>query len=118
VPITLEQSLRGGVYSIVGADCFVAGCIAFRVIFPRQKLYSGRKLRPGSLCQNALGDFPPLLGQLQARYFGEWGRFHTFELPQVEVWGNAAGAATMEIRFHCLYLGTDLSLLEAHALTI
>jgi hypothetical protein len=116
--ITLEQSLRGGVYSIIGADCFAAGCIAFRCIFPRQKLYSGRKLRPGNLCQNALGDFPPLQGQNQARYWGEWGRFHTFELPQFEVWGNAGGAVTLELRLHCLYLGVELSLLEANALTI
>jgi hypothetical protein len=116
--ITLEQSLRGGVYSIIGYDCFLAGCIASRIIFPRQKLYQGRKLRPGNLCQNALGDFPPLYGYNQARVFGEWGRFHTFELPQIEVWGNAAGAVTAELRIHAVYLGTDLSLLESGSITI
>jgi hypothetical protein len=116
--LTFEQSLRGGVYSIVGADAQVAGSIAHRAIFPRQKLYQGRKLRPGNLTLNAVGDFPPLYGQNQARIFGEWGRFHTFEPPQWEFWMNAAGAVTPELRMHLIYLGTELSLLEANAITI
>lgn len=116
--ITFEQSLRGGVYSICGAYFQGAGCIAARVIFPRQRLYQGRKLRPGHLVQNAVGDFPPMLGQYQSTIFGEWGRFHTFEPPQLEVWANAAGAVTIECRFRLVYLGTELSLLESGSLTI
>lgn len=116
--LTFEQSLRGGVYSVIGADAQVAGSIAHRAIFPRQKLYSGRKLRPGNLTLNAIGDFPPLYGYNQARVFGEWGRFHTFEPPQWEFLMNAAGAVTPELRMHLVYLGTDLSLLEANAITI
>jgi hypothetical protein len=117
-PVVFEQSLRGGVYSIVGADAVIAGGIAFRIVFPRQKLYSGRKLRPGNGLLGGVGNTPPLNGQLQSRYWGEWGRFHTFEPPQIELWMNAGGAVTVNWWWQLIYLGTDLSLLEASAMTI
>src|ERR1044072_1494449 len=49
--LTLSQSLRGGVYAVVG--CVVQGTNAafFRIIFPRYRLYRGRKLRPGGPMQ-------------------------------------------------------------------
>jgi hypothetical protein len=116
--LTFEQSLRGGVYSVVGARFQSAGCIAHRAIFPRQKLYQGRKLRPGDVALNAIGDFPPLYGYNQSRLFGEWGRFHTFEPPQWDVFANAAGAATGVLILDMIYLGTDVSLLDSGSVTI
>lgn len=110
--ITLIQSLRGGVYAVVGATMQGTNAAAFRIIFPRYRLYHGRKLRPGGLIQNALGDVvnnqmhPWIMG------LGEWGRFHTFELPQVEVLGTTAGAITYQIFLWLIFMGEDISQLS------
>lgn len=110
--ISLEQSLRGGVYSIISAECICTNGIFFRLIMPRQKMYKGRKLRPGWLCQNAAGDLEEARMQVNPFILGEWGRFHTFELPQVEIWAFTAGAQTAEVRLTLEYLGEAVSLLE------
>jgi hypothetical protein len=110
--ITLSQSLRGGVYAVVGAVCQITVGIAFRIVFPRYRLYNGRKLRPGNLCMQNIGDTPQDIPWDQQYWLGEWGRFHTFELPQVEFLANVAGAQTLELRMWCIYLGEDLSLLN------
>lgn len=110
--ITFEQSLRGGVYAIVGAEVQQSGAIAFRIVFPRYRLYHGRKLYPGWLCQQSLGDliYPQELGG--PLEWGEWGRFHTFEPPQLDLLNSAASAVTPEIRLWLVYLGEDVSLLS------
>lgn len=110
--ITLAQGLRGGVYAVVGASCFVANGLAFRLIFPRSKMYHGRKLRPGWLCNEALGDIDAAPIASDPFALGVWGYFHTFELPQIELFGNAAGAATQEIRLWLQYLGEDVAILN------
>lgn len=108
VVIAPEQSLRGGVYSVIGAECVAAASALFRLIFPRNRFYMGRKLRPGWLAQQALGDLPETRFHIDPTFMGEWGRFHTFELPQVEVYGAAATASiTAELRLWLAYLGTD-----------
>ncbi len=110
--ITLSQSLRGGVYAVVGAVCQGTNSVAFRIIFPRYRLYHGRKLRPGSLIQTAIGDvvnnqaYPPYMDM------GEWGRFHTFELPQAEVFGTAAVSTTYQLFLWLVYLGEEISQLN------
>lgn len=110
--IALDQGLRGGVYAVVGAACFCADMLAFRLVFPRQKMYHGRKLRPGWLGTNALGDLEEP-GIVTDRFrLGCWGYFHTFELPQIEVFGNAAGAAAQAIILWLQYLGEDVSILN------
>jgi len=110
--LTLSQSLRGGVYAVCHATMQGTNAAAFRIIFPRFRLYHGRKLRPGGLIQNAVGD--ALNNQFYPPYcsFGEWGRFHTFELPQIEVLGTTAGAITYQVFLWLVYLGEDLSLLQ------
>lgn len=109
VVLTMEQSLRGGVYSLVGAECVAAASALFRLIFPRSRFYNGRKLRPGWLCQQAIGDLPEARMHIDPFYLGEWGRFHTFELPQVELYGAAATATiTAELRLWLAYLGQDM----------
>jgi hypothetical protein len=116
--ITLSQSLRGGVYAVVGATVQGSNAVAFRIIFPRYKLYQGRKLRPGFLTQNAVGDV--VNNQMNPWIFamGEWGRFHTFELPQIEVLGTAANSTTYQAFLWLVYLGEDVSLLNYGASTI
>lgn len=110
--LTLAQGLRGGVYAVVGARCFCADALAFRLIFPRSKMYHGRKLRPGWLGVNALGDQEAPRVATDPFCFGVWGYFHTFELPQIELFGNAAGAATQEVRLWLQYLGEDVAILN------
>jgi hypothetical protein len=70
--------------------------------------YNGRQLRPGGLIQNtaALNPMPN-----QRFGFGEWGRFHTFELPSIQIYSDAAGG-TYEVRLELTYLGQSNSLLQ------
>lgn len=110
--ITLSANLRGGVYAVVGATVQGANAAFFRIIFPRAKLYNGRKLRPGGFAQTAIGD------QLNQQFdpwqmaMGEWGRFHTFELPQIEVFGTLASSITYQVFMWLVYLGEDPSLMN------
>lgn len=110
--LTFSQSLRGGAYSVVGATVQGTNAAFFRMIFPRYKLYNGRKLRPGGPIQNAVGDF--INSQIQPWMIGlgEWGRFHTFEPPTIEVLGTTAGAITYQGFLWLVYLGPDESLLQ------
>jgi hypothetical protein len=105
VPLTFEQSLRGGVYSVVGADVEFPTTIAYRVVFPRNPLYNGRRLRPGGITFPALGVYIPQYGIPQARIWGEFGRFHTFEPPQIEILSTASAAIAPVVYLHLVYLG-------------
>lgn len=112
--LTMEQSLRGGVYSVVGAEVVGSGSFAFRFLPARSRFYKGRRLRPGWLCQQAIGDLPENRMHIDPMYLGEWFRFHTFELPQLEVY-SIAGSSTIthEVRLYLAYLGMDeFSLLD------
>lgn len=111
--ITFEQSLRGGVYAVVGAECQGAALIAFRLIFPRYRLaYGVRKLRPGWMCQQAIGDliYPQQMTGPMA--WGEWGRFHTFEPVQMESVMTTGANTTHELRLWLVFLGEDVGLLQ------
>lgn len=113
--LTFEQTLRGGVYSIIGAECVGSGTALWRLIFPRSRFYMGRRIRPGWLAQQAIGDLPENRMLFDPMYLGEWGRFHTFEPPQVEVF-SVAGSSSIahEFRLYLAYLGQDEgSLLDA-----
>lgn len=87
--ITMEQALRGGWYSVVGAEMFEANTLAFSLNFPRMPLINGRKLFPGNVCSQARGNYPL---HPDPSFMGWWGTFHSFELPQISIWANAAGA--------------------------
>ena len=105
--VVMERDLYNGVYAVVGASCVAANAIAFRIRFPDQKQVRGKQHRPGGLVQNALGAEP---WKAQFRGLGEWGRFHTFTLPEIQFFGDAAGG-TYEVRLDLLYLGESPSLL-------
>lgn len=110
--ISLTANPRGGVYAVVRATCQqAADTLAFRIIFPRHPFYRGRKLRPGWCAQNAAGDFDDVITQINPYHLGVWGWFHTFELPQVEVFATTSAAMTPIVRLWCIYLGGDESLL-------
>jgi hypothetical protein len=106
--LTFERDLLNGVYAVVGANVVAANALAFRLRFPDQPNARGKQHRPGGLVQDtaALAPWPAQFGG-----FGEWGRFHTFTPPEVQVFADAAGG-TYEVRLDLLYLGRDEALLR------
>ena len=112
--LSFSQSLRGGVYSVIGGFVQGTNSAAWRLIFPRNKMYRGRRLRPGGLIQNAIGDVLPNCIHPLAAAWGEKGRFHTFELPTIEVFGTAAASTTYQAFLILKYLGQDRSLLDQY----
>lgn len=107
--LAAERDLFNGVYAVVGAQVVAANAIAFRLFFPSGRSIEGRQLRPGGLVQQAIGDFP---WEAQSRGLGEWGRFHTFELPSIQFLADAAGG-TYDVYLDLVYLGSDRDLLFA-----
>lgn len=108
--ITFERDLLNGVYSVVGANVVAPNAIAFRLRFPDSPAINGKQLRPGGLVQNAIGDSPL---SLQRYGMGEWGRFHTFSPPEIQIAADAVGG-TYEIRLDLIYLGSDLGLVRTY----
>ena len=112
--LTFSQSLRGGVYAVVGGVVQGTDAVAWRIIFPRNKMYHGRRLRPGGLIQNAIGVVinnqidPWVMG------LGVLGYFHTFELPTIEVLGATAAAITYQVYLWLVRLGEDVSILNQY----
>lgn len=100
--ITLADGLKGGYYTLCGANCFDAGVLAVRFQFPRQPLVEGRQLRPGILAQEAIGNTPFLLNN---GGFGPLGAFDSDELPSIEVFANATGASAQVLRLDLIYHG-------------
>lgn len=105
--IVMEQDLLNGVYAVIGASFVAAAALAFRFRFPDQPANRGKQYRPGALVQEstATSPFAGFRGGM-----GEWGRFHTFTLPQVQFLADAAGG-TYEGRLDLLYLGESEGLL-------
>lgn len=100
--ITFAENLKGGVYSVVGVEAQAAGLIFFRLNFPKMPLYQGRKLYPGNFGLEAVGNTSWIAG---INAWGEWGRFHTFETPQLAVYSNTGGGTAIEGRMDLVYLG-------------
>lgn len=105
--LVFERDLLNGVYAVVGAHVVAANALAFRFRFPDARPYRGKVLRPGGLVQNAANLAP---WTAQRGGFGEWGRFHTFSPPEMQILADAAGG-TYEVRLDLLYLGKDENLL-------
>jgi hypothetical protein len=77
-------------------------------------MYNGRALRPGDIVSNASGDYPWYPHPHQNYPFGVWGKFHTFELPQIEFWSQTrSDNPTLEGRLFLVKLSdtTDPSFL-------
>lgn len=110
--LTFTSNLRGGVYAVVGAQLQGSNGSFFRLLFPRYKLYGGQRLRPGGPLQNAVGNVTQNQSYPWNLDMGEWGRFHTFELPQCEVFGTLASSTAYVLYLTLVFLGEDLSLLQ------
>lgn len=106
--ITFERDLINGVYAVLGCSTVLATGLAFRLRFGDQQSVNGKQHRPGFINQSTHTLQP---NPLWKDGFGEWGRFHTFSPPQVQMFGDAAGGAA-ELRLVLGYLGSDESLLN------
>jgi hypothetical protein len=107
--ITLEQGLRSGTYALVGCEGQGTGIQAVRWVFPRAPVAQGRRLRPGMLISQSTGDIAISAMPYEPFMFGEYGRFNTFELPQVEWWSNVGGAIAVELRLWLIWLSDDMN---------
>lgn len=86
-----SQSLPAGEYEVVGMSCIAANTFYARLIFP-----GGTVFRPGCLVQAALGDF--LLDDFwRFKRMGSYGRFMNTAIPNLEILGDAAGAAAPQV---------------------
>jgi hypothetical protein len=102
--LTMAEQLKGGVYAVCGMEVQDAGVQAARLVFVRGNTVNGRRMRPGCIVDEALGNRP--IKEMRGG-MGVWGRFHSFELPQIEILANAAGASTGEVRLDLVYLGSS-----------
>lgn len=104
--MTFERDLYNGTYAVVGASVVAANALAFRLRFPDVPSVGGKQLRPGGLVQDT-ASLNPHMTWLSG--MGEWGRFHTFSPPQVQVFADAAGG-TYDIFLDLVYLGKSREL--------
>lgn len=84
-PITWSDILPNGTYAVVGLSGFSTNGQALRLIF------IGQTWRPGALCQTVAGDIEDPL--FQDGSLGEYGRFNTTTLPNVQFLCNGADTA-------------------------
>lgn len=115
--ITFDQLPLGGVYLVLGARCEGANGVAFRLNFPRTRMYLGRRLRPGGVILPAFGALPPLFSRDEWGDDGVWGGFHTFELPTLDILGTAASSTTFTVWLKLRFLGESVSLLDQFTLS-
>lgn len=99
-----DQTLRQGTYAIVGAMIQGTGLLMARFVFPEAPMYAHRKLRPGVVCTQSLGDLAPQNIADWPFHHGEIGRFNNFELFNMEFWSGTAGAVVMEGRLWLVWL--------------
>lgn len=110
--IAFDQLPLGGVYVVLGAHCIGANGIAWRLNFPRTRMYMGRRLRPGNVVLPSFGSLPPEFSLNEWGTDGVWGAFHTFELPTFGILGSAAAATTYNIFMKLRFLGESVTLLD------
>lgn len=102
--ITFAENLRGGYYTLAGAQCFDAGTLAVRFVFARNDPAGLKTMRPGILCTEAVGN-SPLKENMGG--FGALGAFDSDEPPQIQIFANATGASTQEMRLDLIYHGNS-----------
>jgi hypothetical protein len=103
--ITLSDNLVGGWYALCGAYCFDVNLRMFRFIFPQYQSGQRRNYRPGSTPPTRSATWKRPTDRLLQREPRSLGCVQHFELPQLEVFGDAAGASTQELRLNLVYLG-------------
>jgi hypothetical protein len=104
--IAIANLVHGGTYCVAGAQVICAQGIAYRLNFPRQMLYAGRKLTPGNLCT---ASYANVVAKEGADWLGPMGYFDTVQYPYIAILGAAnAGPATYTIILDLIYMGPQL----------
>lgn len=85
VPITWDDSLPPGIYSVIGGAAYSAGGIAFRLIL------DNFFYRPGGIMGQTPDQRAPLWQYNGG--MGEWGQFRSVSFPRVEILSSAADTA-------------------------
>lgn len=110
--LTLSQTLQGGTYAVIGAVLQADDAVFFRLIFNRNRLYNGRKLRPGALVQNAVGNALSSRHGRNVLDMGVWGYFNTIELPACETFGTAADSTACILYLWLAQMSTSVDALN------
>lgn len=110
--LVFDQLPLGGVYVVLGAQVVGANAVAYRLNFPRTRLYGGRRLRPGGLVMTAFGNSPEATLGDPFTQWGVMGGFHTFEPPTLGLFGAAAVSTTYHVFLKCRFLGQQVALLD------
>lgn len=103
--LTFEQTVRRGTWAVIGAQCFANAPLAFRLNFPRAPFQQNRKLFPGGLCQQAIGEKPLLLQQDGG--LGVWGYFASDETPTLSIYSVGAASEACVLYLDLLYISED-----------
>ncbi len=83
--ITLDDTLTGGIFEIVGLDVIGANVVGARLVFPEGGY------RPGCIARDSIGDVR--VNNFSMGAFGSYGQFQNFALPQLEIFSIGAGAS-------------------------
>lgn len=89
--MTFDQSLPFGRYAVIGMACTCNDAHAARLVFPRDQSY-----RPGVPTGETIS-IRPEVDYFRCGQMGEWGRFESVNMPQLEILGGTAGAETAEV---------------------
>lgn len=89
--ITFDQTPPVGTYEVVGLKVVCADAWAARLVFP-----AGQQLRPGVMTGETVAGFDYMQMERHGK-LGAWGRFHSVNLPQLEILGHTAGAETARV---------------------
>jgi hypothetical protein len=104
--MTMTNIMHGGTYCIAGAQVICAQGIAYRMNFPRQPLYMGRKLTPGNIC---VASYANIVQKEGCEWLGPMGYFDTVQYPYIAILGaTTVGSTTYTVILDLIYMGPQL----------
>lgn len=97
--LTPNQSLPAGKYAVVGMACVAASTVLARLVYTGQNQF-----RPGVMVQKTYGA-QYIEDKFRFGQFGHFGEFTNTTLPQLELFGDAAGAAAPVVYLDLIKIG-------------
>lgn len=89
--ITFDQTPPVGDYAVIGMKVVCADAWFARLVFP-----ADQSMRPGVVTGETVAGWEYTQTERHGR-LGEWGRFHSVNVPQLEILGHTAGAETARV---------------------
>lgn len=89
--ITFDQTPPVGMYSVIGLKVVCADAWFARLVFPMDQSF-----RPGVVTGETVAGWEYTQQDRHGK-LGEWGRFYSVNLPQLEILGHTAGAETARV---------------------